>query len=321
MKDEIPKTATSASIIICTCNRSSSLIDTLQSIVNMAVPENLVWEVIVVDNNSTDRTRQKVNEFINMGHRQIKYLFEPRQGKAYALNLAVSEARGDVLVFTDDDALVDEHWLARIIDTFHRYDADCVGGKVIPLWLSKRPDWLNNDLLNVLAMLDFGDTILEIDARSDRMLYGVNYAFKKTFFEQNGLFNTDLCSRGAGNEDHDLFQRLKKQGGRAIYHPGVLVHHKVFPERMTKRYFRKWHYLVGIDRSHIATPARLRLLGIESYMIRNFLSVAVKSILVVRNLDSAALFRTQLTMILYLSFFKARIKQCVNGRFPLLCRY
>jgi glucosyl-dolichyl phosphate glucuronosyltransferase len=311
---------TSASIIICTYNRSASLIDTLENITRMAVPKGIEWEVLVVDNNSSDDTRRKIEDFIRKGHSNIIYLFEGNQGKAHALNHAISKATGEVLAFTDDDALLDDDWLSLIIDTFNRYNPDCVGGKVVPLWLAERPVWLKDNLLNVLAMLNYGDEMYELDWRTDQMLYGVNYALKKEFFINHGSFNTELCARGAGNEDHELFQRLRRVHGRAIYHPGIVVRHKVFPERMEKTYFRKWHFLVGKDRAKIPTDTRFRLLGIEGYMIRNFLGVVGNFFRSLAYLDRNSLFYHELKIILYLSFFETRVRRFINGQLRIPVR-
>ena len=310
----------SASIIICTFNRSSSLIETLESIMRMKVPKHIEWEVLVVDNNSNDDTKQEVEKLINRRSTNIKYLFEKKQGKAYALNQAVGKAKGDILAFTDDDALVESSWLIKIIKTFDELNPECVGGKVVPIWLSRRPGWLSDNLLNVLAMLDYGDTVYEIKPNCNKILYGVNYAFKKTFFNKHGLFKTELCSRGAGNEDHDIFQRLQKSGGRAVYHPEILVYHKVFPERMTKYYFRKWHYLVGIDRANICTETKARFLGIEGYMVRKFLIEVPKFLYSLITLNDVSNFRNQLTLILYCSFFLTRFKQYFKGQLPTISK-
>jgi glycosyltransferase involved in cell wall biosynthesis len=308
---------TSASIIICTYNRASSLVETLETITQMDVPEGVEWEVLVVDNNSTDDTREAVARFIQAGHKDIRYLFEAKQGKAYALNHAIHNAHGEILAFTDDDALVGRQWLQLILDTFSELKPDCVGGKVVPVWLDQRPDWLTDRLLNVLAMLDLGESVHALDGKKGEMLYGVNFAFKKDFFVKHGLFNTELCSRGAGNEDHELFQRLQRSGGRAIYHPGIVVRHKVFPERMRKPYFRRWHYLVGRDRAKLVTNTSFRVFGIEGYMIRHFLALLGKYVRALFALDREQIFYYELKVILYLSFFETRMKQFAGRGLPL----
>jgi len=304
---------TSASIIICTYNRSASLIDTLRSIREMRVREGIDWEVLVVDNNSTDDTAEKVEEFAKDCHIAVRYHFEPKQGKANALNRGISNARGEILVFTDDDALVDRHWLGFIVDTFNDLTPDCVGGKVLPLWLGARPDWLTDRLLNVLAVLDFGDDTYELNKEKDEMLYGVNFAFKRDFFLRHGTFNVDLCSRGAGNEDHEIFERLKRMKGRAIYHPEVVVEHKIFPERLNKSYFRRWHYLVGRDRAKLVKESRFKVFGIEGYMLRSFLAFVGKYLQSVVALDRNSIFYYELKLILYLSYFESRLMKPIRG--------
>ena len=105
----------SVSVIVCTYNRSSVLADTLESFLHLRVPEGVGWELLVVDNNSKDQTREVVEGFA--GRLPLRYLFEPRQGKTCALNLALKEAKGDLLLFTDDDVRLDPGWLASFVET------------------------------------------------------------------------------------------------------------------------------------------------------------------------------------------------------------
>src|SRR5690242_5620823 len=99
------------SVILCTFNRYSHLDIALNSIAASDVPENVEWEILVVDNNSTDRTREVVYNLMNRFPERIRYFFEPHPGKSYALNTGIRQAAGEILVFTDDDVIVEPAWL------------------------------------------------------------------------------------------------------------------------------------------------------------------------------------------------------------------
>ena len=109
--------ADSVSVIVCTYNRSGSLLDTLDSLANMVVSKSVDWEVLVVDNNSTDDTKKITEAFIDRGNHHFRYLLEPVQGLSFARNRGINTSGGRILAFTDDDVLVDKNWLMKIIET------------------------------------------------------------------------------------------------------------------------------------------------------------------------------------------------------------
>jgi glucosyl-dolichyl phosphate glucuronosyltransferase len=123
------------SIIICTYNCSRGLGKTFRSLEQMAVPEGIDWEVLLVDNNSKDETRKVVEEFSRKGTINLMYLFEGRQGKSFALNRGLESAKGEIIAFTDDDVLADKGWLVAIITATQQYqDYDGFGGRInLPL--------------------------------------------------------------------------------------------------------------------------------------------------------------------------------------------
>src|SRR5579862_5854161 len=98
-------------VILCTYNRCDSLRKTLSSVAASGVPDNVTWEILVVDNNSKDRTRETVEDFCRAYPNRFRYLFEPCQGKSYALNAGISNSMGNILVFTDDDVTFEPTWL------------------------------------------------------------------------------------------------------------------------------------------------------------------------------------------------------------------
>ena len=98
-------------VILCTYNRCQSLARALNSLAASILPETIEWEVLVVDNNSSDQTKAVVSDFACRHPGRFRYRFEPQQGKSYALNAGIGEARGDILAFMDDDVTVEPVWL------------------------------------------------------------------------------------------------------------------------------------------------------------------------------------------------------------------
>src|SRR5437773_274805 len=106
-------------IILCTYNRCESLAKSLTSIASLRMPESLEWEVLVVDNNSSDGTREVVGDFCRRYPGRFRYLFEPKQGLSSARNAGVVEARGDIVAFIDDDAIAQPTWLHSLTAALH----------------------------------------------------------------------------------------------------------------------------------------------------------------------------------------------------------
>ncbi len=117
------------------------------------------WEIVVADNNSTDDTRDVVARFAESGPAPVRYMFEPRQGVSHARNAALATASGAVLAFMDDDVRPAEDWLAAVLAALAREDADIVGGRILPLWESPPPAWLedNAQLYDYLALMTYPD--------------------------------------------------------------------------------------------------------------------------------------------------------------------
>jgi len=298
--------------IICTYNRSTSILDTLRSLAEMTVPDDLSWEVLVVDNNSTDNTREVITGFIEDGHKGFHYLFEPNQGKCYALNHGIGKATGRIVAFTDDDAIVDRRWLKSIVEAIKENDADCVGGKVLPVWEGTRPAWLSDDMLNVLALLDYGEDAFQFPRRNNnRMLFGVNFAFRKEMFAKEGLFRVELESRG---EDQEMFERLLAANGKAIYSPEIVVHHRISPQRLTKSYYRKWYLESGKARAKLQAASRMTFLGIPGYTIKQSLRRLNAFICSAVTVNKSALFSNELWLIFYCAFFFSKIRHSLFHR-------
>ena len=226
------------SVIICTYNRSESLRKTLESIKEMSVQADLSWEVIVVDNNSKDNTRQVVEDFGRSSGLNVRYVFESNQGLSYARNAGIKEAKGEIIAFTDDDVIVGKNWISTINKIFNENNVGCIGGKILPIWEKSCPKWLTKDLYYCLALLDYAETTFYMDSP---YIFGANFAVKFSLFQKYGYFNTILGRRANklyGEEDIEFFQKLIERGERILYSPDVLVYHCIPEHRMRKSYFR-----------------------------------------------------------------------------------
>lgn len=298
-----------ASVIVCTYNRASRLVVALDALAAMELPDGIEWEVLVVDNASTDATRETIETFIRNGHPRFRYVAEPTPGKTYALNRGIAAARGEILAFTDDDAVVDRQWLARIVDTIQRYGADGVGGKVVPIWRGQRPAWLKDRFLNVLAVLDHGDAMIRLDWKNPpSMLYGVNYAFRRSVFERVGGFNTILGSRG---EDQELFDRLRAARASVIYDPAIVVGHELVTDRLTKKYYRDWYCATGRARAKLNQGDVASILGIPLYTIRKGMATVGRLASAVVRRDPDDMFADYLTLNFWASFYSARLRAAI----------
>lgn len=278
------------SVIVCTYNRAECLSATLRSLASLRRDAAEPWELILVDNGSTDDTRARVVQARQRLALPLVYALEERRGKSFALNAAVAIARGDFLAFTDDDVTLHPHWMLEIRRAFARFDCSAVGGRILPLWPSAPPAWYSvqgpDRLARAIVEFDFGETpfLLSVPA------FGANMAFRRSVFAEHGLFRTDLGpgpgrSRvGGGGEDTEFCRRVMAGGGTIAYAPGMLVYHPVEAHRMTKQYFKRWYFSYGVSRVRVSPPADTakRYLGIPRYLLRDFAESLLRSRLTLR---------------------------------------
>ena len=251
------------SVILCTYNRHGSLARALESVAASIVPEPIQWEVLVVDNNSKDATRETIEEYCRRYPDRIRYFFEPRQGKSYALNTGIREATGEVIAFMDDDVTVEPTWLQNLTKPLQNGLYMGSGGQICAPRGVVLPPWIALggpcSLAGVLALFDRGPVPIEL---SDPP-YGTNMAFRKEVFEKYGVFRTDLgpsVSSEIRGEDTELCLRLMKSGIPLLYTPTAIVYHEVPGKRLEKGYFLKWYFDYG--RAFIRTRPRRPDVGV-----------------------------------------------------------
>lgn len=229
--------------IICTYNRAEYLDDTLRSLMQQSI-ENVVAELLVVNNNSTDNTPEiveKHHEKADPTAFQISYFVEIEQGLSYARNRGIREASSDNIVFVDDDIRADQYFLKNWINFFESHPKyKAAGGKILVQFDDQEPGWTSHYLLSLFGFHDLGKTIREYPG--NKYPFGGNMGFRRSIFNETGLFDTDLGRKGAqltANEEKDLFQRIRSLGEPILYLPDALLYHRIGPERATKDYIRR----------------------------------------------------------------------------------
>lgn len=230
------------SIVLSTFNRADLLgpaIDRLMGQCAASPP----YELIVVDNNSTDETRAVVDRRLPSHGARLQYVLEPQQGLSHARNAGIAAARADIVAFTDDDVRVADDWVKVISETFDCHpDVDCLGGRTLPVWPSTPPGWLTRlHWVGPLALQDYGDEPFVVDAQKVLCLAGANLAFRKVVFARIGLFSPDFPR----SEDTELMLRLWLSGAQALYVPAMTVYAAVQSNRLGKAYHRAWHHNIG----------------------------------------------------------------------------
>ena len=263
------------SVIICTYNRSAILQGALDSVAEMQVPKEFDWELLIVDNNSTDRTREVVEQFAKRAPMRVRYVVERKQGLSHARNCGIRHARGEILAFTDDDVTLDPNWLLHIGETFDVYGCMAVGGKIIPVWPCPKPAWFSEDapydISGPIVKFDLGEEICE----TRKEPFGANMAFRKEAFTKYGLFRVDLGrSKGVslGGEEIELFRRLIAGQEKIVYTPKAVVFHPVFKERIQKQHFQAGFYHWGRAKARLEdtldTLEAVRCFGVPRYLFR-----------------------------------------------------
>jgi glycosyltransferase involved in cell wall biosynthesis len=224
------------SVVLATRNRSHVLPVALRALLRQQ--GQTPYEVIVVDNGSHDATSDVVNDLRARFEAPMHYVVEPRAGVSHARNSGIAVARASIVAFTDDDVYVDPHWVERIHALDRRHpEIDCFGGKVLPAWQEPPPAWLDRRHWSPLALTDHGDEPFTVSADRPQCLICANLAIRRSTFERIGGFSPDFPRA----QDHEWQLRLWRAGGVGLYHPSLLVWANVHPERLTRRFHRRWH--------------------------------------------------------------------------------
>jgi glycosyltransferase involved in cell wall biosynthesis len=260
------------SVIVCTWNRAGLLDQTLARMRSLRVPAGLSWELLVVNNNCTDPTDAVIADH-RKGPLPVRRLFQPRPGKCHAANLALDEAAGELLLWTDDDVVVDPGWLESVVEGARAFPhAAGFGGPIDP-WFPVEPDPVLMDVFEPLKMgfcgLDLGPAAREMAAAEQA--FGANMAFRAPAVGRL-RFDPNLGRVGhllGGHEEKDFQDRLRAAGGAVVWLPGMRVKHYVDPDRMTPAYMGRYYFGTGVtDTRRTGAPAGPTLFGAPRYLYR-----------------------------------------------------
>jgi glycosyltransferase involved in cell wall biosynthesis len=242
-------------VAICTWNRSDLLQQTLDQMTCLHVPAGVDWELLVVDNNSTDGTQEVLRRFES--RLPLRSVAERQAGASYARNRVLREAAGDYILWTDDDVLVQEDWLIEFDAAVRAHPTAAVIGGPIEPWFLTPPD---PDLLMAFPSLRSGFCGVDYERASgplpeDALVWGANMAFRRAAVE-GVVFDTTLGpSPGlvmAGGEEGDYIRRVRERQGLVIWWDGLRVKHCVAPPRATLAYLKRYTVAKGRELVRLA---------------------------------------------------------------------
>lgn len=238
-------------VIICTRNRASQLREVLNSAAAMKVPQGLQWEMIVVDNGSTDNTPDVVKEFID--RLPIFTVSEITPGLSNARNCGVRAAKGAYICWTDDDVIIDENWLNAYSEAFKRHPEGIIfGGRIIPVLDQPTPSWFESamaiwPLSSIVAARDFGNADLPLDFKSGINPWGASFAVRAKEQKQH-LYNPELGvspTHKRTGEEVDVMYKMVKAGASGWWVPEAKVFHKIPLKRQSLSYIYEYCYQAG----------------------------------------------------------------------------
>jgi GT2 family glycosyltransferase len=269
-------------IAINTWNRSKLLDATLCQMRRLDIPSEVRIHFLIVDNNSNDNTKEVIQA--HASHLPIEYAFEPRQGTSYAKNAVLERATGELLLWTDDDVLVDQLWLKWYIEVAAQHpEATIFGGTVRPWFEHHPPGWLIKNMKIVgppLALVDRGPEIRALERKE--LITGANMAFRTSAVARY-RFDTKLGDIGGEvrkGEETDLIGRMRQEGHRALWVGPAIVRHHVPASRMTRKYVRDWYEALGATYARTEPqPPGTRLFGVPRWIWRKSAQLWAKRVI------------------------------------------
>ena len=217
------------SAVVCTHSLDNypNLVEAVDSLLSQTHPEMEV--IIAVDGNAELHERVLAHY---SGNKAVKtVLLKENVGVSGARNAGISVAKGDVIAFMDDDAIAEKGWVENLLGTYREYDAAAVGGKILPVWLGGKPDYLPEELYWLAGITHEGfaeEKVVEV-----RNTFGPNMSFKREVFQKAGMFNENLgfARRGTSYiqaEEPEFALRMRRELGKGvIYNPKAVVYHKI----------------------------------------------------------------------------------------------
>jgi glycosyltransferase involved in cell wall biosynthesis len=261
------------SVVVCTYNRAASLRDTLDALDAQVTPPELEWDLLVVDNNSTDGTPAVVRDFAAATRVPVRHLRVTRLGLSRSRNEGLARTRGAIVAFIDDDVCPARDWVRSVAVAMNEASADMLGGRIVPAWDHAPPAWLADRpaLHHALTVLDHDRFAVVVNATQFPTIWGANMAFRREVFDRVGVFDTRRGVRGHKlyrGEEIDLVSRALVTGCRAVYDPRVVVRHRVWAHRMRIAYVSRLYFQRAEGEALVQEPPGARgLLAVHLSMI------------------------------------------------------
>lgn len=261
------------SVVICSYNRGKYLPMVLDSL-KVQDYSSQAHEIILINNNSTDNTDEIIRNYRQANPTfPLVYVIEYNQGISHARNRGVETAKGDIIVFIDDDETVEPDFLTSVNNFFTQYkDASISSGPVIPVYETEKPEWLSHFTMRLITgAYDKGKSIKLL---GNKDYPGTGHAcFRKSLFVKYGAFDVTLGRKGnslMGAEDKDFFLRLMNGGEKCYYLPSAKIYHHIPESKLTDDFFRRLTYSIGkserirtLNRGKKAFYKRLIMEGIK----------------------------------------------------------
>ncbi len=238
------------SLIIATYNRALQVLETLGSVVEQDA-EPALWECVVVNNNSSDDTIVRVNEFISQHpEHNIRLVTELKQGLSHARNCGIESSTAPVIAIIDDDELILPQFISSYITFFETHPSVAsAGGEIVAVYRSEPPRWITKYTEKPIANpIDLGAKARPFPA--GMIPGGGNMAIRRSAIERYGAFDPNLGRRGSlliGGEENNLFERLRLGGEECWWVPGAVMHHLIPDEKLEMSYLHKLWYNIGVS--------------------------------------------------------------------------
>jgi glycosyltransferase involved in cell wall biosynthesis len=209
----------------------------------------------------------------------MRVVFNSKEpGLSAARNIGIAEAKGDIIAFADDDAVLTENWAEEMVKTYLDQSIIGVTGPALPLWQDVNACWLPKEFYWIIGCTAWSNLNRITDVRN---VWGMNMSFQREAFEMVGGFSLDiggLQGKRIHGEEVELSQRIKKETKkRIVYNPEVRVHHKVYKYRLIPRYIAKTSYWIGYTRQSLKrlagdTETESDILYVEHRLLRNIVT-------------------------------------------------
>ncbi len=270
--------AVKVSVVIATHGQSKNLGDALVSLQKQSFFSK-EYEIIVVENGSRGNAKQFVENINKKYDNRVRYIYEPHPGLHRGRNTGAKEAKGDIVLYTDDDAIVSFHWIEEIYKCYDDLDVGVVGGKVVGRWEIEPPEWVwmfgTKKNIVVLSTLDLGEGIFELQKR---YVFGVNYSARKSVIFEAGGSNPDLFPPNlkhlGGDGEVGFLNKVRAKGYKIVYNSNAMVEHYIPAGRCTFKYFIVQFQKVAIESVYrIYRNSNGSIIALIKALIRQILSL------------------------------------------------